>query len=324
MNLAGRVILTLLLGSIQWTLAQELYPLNEPASTMPKGVLGLRTSVESFKEVSRARNLFALRLMYGVTPRLTVLTNLTMSNHHSRKLPTDLITHTHTGNQTNYSTNNIVRGKPYPYLFNGVHVLAKYRFLTIDGQNKHFRMAAVAELSSVHVAHDEAEPNLMDDTGGYGAGFIATWLKKKFAASFTYGFIRPNSYYEKQTDFTGGPALPTRIYYGDASKFNLSLGYLLYPKHYTGYDNPNWNVYLEFLGKRYDAAKVIQKGTYIEPKAIALKNGYYWEVHPGIQRIVNSNFRMDLTVGLSFLSRSYVRFTPVWMFGVQRYFYRTK
>lgn len=316
----GRVLLFLLISARVW--AQELYPLNEPASTMPKGVLGVRLSTESFQEVNRTRRLHALRLMYGVTPRLTLLTNFTLSNHHSRKLPEDLISHVHVGNNTYYYTHNIQRGAKYPYLFNGVHVLAKYRFLTVDRKNEHFRMALVGEWSNVNMAHHEAEPTLMDDTGGYGAGFIATWLKNRFAASFTYGFIRPNSYFEKQTDFSGGPDLPTTIYYGNASKFNLSLGYLVYPKRYTSYDNPNWNIYLEFMGKQYDAATVIQNGSSMETRAIALTSGYYWEVHPGIQRIVNSNFRMDLTVGFSLVNSSYVRFTPVWMFGVQRFFYR--
>lgn len=322
MSAAARLLCLLAMVSTP-SIGQELYPLNEPASTMPKGVAGVRISTETFKEVSRARNLYALRLMYGITPRLTVFTNLSISNHHDRKLPKDLITHTHLPNgQTNYYTHNIQRGVKYPYLFNGVHVLAKYRFLSIDKKNEHFRMALVGEWSSVQVAHDEAEPTLMDDTGGYGGGFIATYLKKRFAMSFTYGFIKPNSYFEKQVDFTGGPDLPTKIYYGDGQKFNLSLGYLVYPKHYTSYDNPNWNLYLEFQGKQYDAARVIQNGSSMQTQAVALTDGYYWEVHPGIQRIVNSNFRMDLTVGFSIMSHSYVRFTPVWMFGVQRYFYR--
>lgn len=304
--------------------AQELYPLNEPASTMPKGVLGVRLSTDRFQEVSRTRSLYALRFMYGVTPRLTVLTNLTVSNHHDRQLPEDLLTHTHLPNgQTQYFAHNIQRGVKYPYLFNGVHVLAKYRFLSIDGKNEHFRMALVGEWSGVKTAHDEAEPNLLDDTGGYGGGFIATWLKNRFAASFTYGIIRPNSYFEKQADYSGGPDLPTTIDYGNASKFNLSLGYLFYPKHYTGYDNPNWNFYVEFQGKQYEGAKVVQNGVAISTdNSIALNSGYYWEVHPSIQRIVNSNFRMDLSVGFSLMSRSYVQFTPVWMFAVQRYFYR--
>lgn len=306
--------------------AQELFPLNEPASTMPKGVLGVRLFTENFTEVTRTRSLYAARFMYGITPRLTVLTNLSISNHHANTLPPDLITHAHGSNgQTTYYTHAIKRGVKYPFLFNGFHVLAKYRFLSIDGKNQHFRMAAVAEASSVHVAHDEAEPNLVDDTGGYGGGFIATWLKNRFAASFTYGFIRPNSYFEiqKDKDVVGNPDLPTRIYYGNGSKFNLSLGYLFYPKRYNSYKDPNWNVYLEFIGKQYDAATVIQRGTEITTRAVALTGNTYWEIHPGIQRIVNSNFRVDVTAGFSLFSQSYVHFTPVWMFAVQRYFYPT-
>ena len=302
---------------------QELYPLNEPASTVPKGVLGVRLFTENYKEVDRTRSLYAVRFMYGVTPRLTVLTNISTSNHHNTKLPPDLITHSHVGSQTYYYTHAIKRGVKYPFLFNGVHVLAKYRFLSVDKEHEHFRMAAVAEWSSVAVAHDEAEPNLVDDTGGYGGGMIVTWLRNRFASSFTYGFIWPNAYFEMQTDVSGGPDLPTRIYYGNASKFNLSFGYLFYPKHYTSYKDPNWNVYLEFLGKQYNAATVIQNGNNLPTKTVALVKNTYVEIHPGIQRIVNSNFRMDLTVGFSLFHQSYAHFTPVWMFAVQRYFYRT-
>jgi len=157
------------------------------------------------------------------------------------------------------------------------------------GKIKHFRIAGYGEWSNVAVAHDEAEPNLMDDTGGYGYGLISTLLKNRFAASVTCGIIKPNSYFETQPDFTGGPDLPTKIDYGDAVKCNLSLGYRLAPKHYTDYDQPNWNVYVEFIGKKYDAARVIQNGVEVPAtKAPFLRSGSYIEIHPGIQRIVQS------------------------------------
>jgi hypothetical protein len=175
----------------------------------------------------------------------------------------------------------------------------------------------------VNVAHDESESNLVDDTGGYGFGVIATLLKNRFAVSITSGFIKPNSYFEKQTDFTGGPDLPTTIYYGNAIKYNVSFGYRLAPSQYTDYDQPNWNVYLEFIGKTYDAARVIQNGTEIKTHTPALADGSYIEVHPGIQRIAKSNLRMEFSVGFGLTGNSYVHFTPVWSFGVQRYFYRT-
>jgi hypothetical protein len=302
---------------------QELYILNEPASSVPKGVFGLRVFSQNYKEYNTTRSLHALRVMYGATPRLSLMATASISNHHDRKLPKDLMNHTHTGNQTTYYTAAIKRGVRYPYLFNGIYLFAKYRFLTRDDQYKHFRMATYAEWSSVGVAHDEAEPNLMDDTGGYGLGIISTWLKNRFAMSLTTGFIRPNSYSEMQRDITGGPDMPTTIQYGNAVKYNLSLGYRLYPKKYEGYEQVNWNVYVELVGKSYGAATVVQNGTEISTRTSALKKGTYVEIYPGIQRIINSNTRIEFCYGFELIGYSYVHFTPIWTIGIQRYFYNT-
>lgn len=302
---------------------QELFILNEPASSVPKGVLGVRLFTQNYKEYSANRSLNALRVMYGATAKLSVMATASISNHHDKKLPKDLINHTHVGNQTNYYTQVIKRGVHYPYLFNGLHLFAKYRFLTNDAQHKHFRMAGYGEWSNVEVAHDEAEPNLMDDTGGYGFGIISTYLKNRLALSLTSGFIRPDSYFEMQPDITGGPDLPTRIHYGNAIKYNISLGYRLSPKKYEGYEQVNWNVYIELIGKTYDAATVIQNGTEITTRTAALKKGSYIEVYPGIQRIINSNTRIELCYGFELIGYSYVHFTPLWTLAIQRYFYNT-
>jgi hypothetical protein len=315
-------IVWILFCSVQISFGQELYILSEPASSVPKGVVGVRVVSQHFTEVKTPRSLNVLRVMYGLTARLSVMATGSFSNHHSKKLPPDLISHSHVGNQTNYFTNNILRGVKYPALFNGFHAFAKYRFLSLDKKNEHIRMGMYVEWSNVNKAHDEAEPNLMDDTGGYGGGLLATWLKNRFAASITYGFIFPQSYSETQPDFSGGPDLPTTIYYGNAMKYNLSLGYRLSPKRYTDYDQVNWNLYVEFIGKQYDAARVIQNGTEIGTKAMALVAGNYIEIHPGIQRIVRSNLRIEASAGFSLIGRSYVHFNPVWTIAVQRYFYR--
>lgn len=302
---------------------QELYILNEPASSVPRGVLGFRAFSQTYKEYPTSRSLYALTAMYGATSKLSVMATASISNHHDRKLPKDLINHTHVGNQTNYYTAAIRRGVHYPYLFNGIYLFAKYRFLSKDGQNKHFRLAAYADWSNVGVAHDEAEPNLVDDTGGYGLGFISTWLKNRFAVSVTTGCIRPNPYFETQPDFTGGPDLPTKIFYGNAIKYNLSFGYRLSPRKYEGYEQVNWNLYVELIGKTYQAATVIQNGTNIRAKTSALKKGSYVEIYPGIQRIVNSNTRIEFCYGFDLVAYSYVHFTPMWTLAVQRYFYPT-
>lgn len=126
------------------------------------------------------------------------------------------------------------------------------------------------------------------------------------------------------TGVTGGPDLPTKIYYSNAIKYNLSIGYRLYPKKYEeGYEQVNWNVYVEFVGKTYDDATVIQNGTEIKARTSALKGGSYVEIYPGIQRIINSNTRVEFCYGFNLVGYSYTHFTPVWTLAVQRYFYNT-
>ena len=304
--------------------AQELFPLAEPASSVPKHVLGARIFYQNYDEVGTTRSLYGMRLMYGLTSKLSFYLTGTASNHHSKKLPYDLINHTHNGSQTNYYTSNIKRGVVYPYIFSGFHLFAKYRFLSFDKQNEHLRFAAYAEWSNVKVAHDEAEPNLMDDTGGYGFGIISTLLKKRFSVSLTTGYIVPNAYTESQFDLTGSIYLPTVINYGKAIKYSLSFGYRLAPAHYTSYQQSNWNIYVEFVGKKYEAAKVYQDNKFITALVPSLAKGAYLEMHPGIQRIIKSNLRFDVSLGFNIFSRSYVHFSPILNIGLQKYFYKNK
>ncbi|MFY0601089.1 MAG: hypothetical protein JXR03_15540 [Cyclobacteriaceae bacterium] len=310
-----------------FSFAQELFPLSEPASSVPKGVWGVRVYSQSYKEIDVTRSLHVLRVMYGVTPRLSLIVNGSISNHHDDKLPPDLITHNHIGGGTNFFTQNIKRGVKYAYLFNGIHAYAKYRFLSLDSQNKHFRMAAYGEWSNVGVAHDEAEPNLMEDTGGFGFGVISTYLKNRFAVSIVTGFVNPNSYSEMQPDLNGDPNLPnkpdlpTKIYYANAFRYSLSFGYRLAPEKYTDYDQPNWNIYVELMGQKYNSARVIQDEVQLPISALALQKGGYMEIHPGIQRIIKSNLRLDFSVGFNFIGNSFVRIPPIWTLGVQRYFF---
>jgi len=305
--------------------AQELFPNNEPASSVPKGVLGIKVFDETYQEVNLLRNMFALRLMYGVLPKLSVMATGTVSNHHGTEFPPNLVSHTHSGNQTTYSSGTFQRGIEYPYQFNGISLYAKYRFLTIDQEKKHFRMALYGQWSDVKVAHDETEPNLMDDTKGYGGGLITTYLINHLAISFTTGFIVPGQYNGLAPDIQGGinvGDIPTEVKYGKAFEYHLSFGYLLYPKKYDNYKQTNWNVYLEFMGKSYEAAVVHQAYTHLVPiQTPLLEAGSYVDVCPGVQAIVNSKLRIDFTTWLPLINKSYAHFYPVFMIGIQRYFF---
>lgn len=288
--------------------AQELFPLTEPASSVPKHVIGVRAYSQNYKDGGLNRTIEVLRVMYGLTSKLSVMVSGSASNHHSRKLPPELVYHT--------------RGVRYPYLFNGIYLYAKYRVLSFDKKNQHFRIAGYAEWSNVKVTHREAEPSIMDDTGGYGLGVISTYLKNRFAASVTYGIIRPNPFFNTQQYYRDGPEIPTKIYYGNAIRYTLSLGYRFAPDHYTDYQQTNKNLYVEFIGKKYDAATIYQNGVNLNLLTPEFRAGNYVEMHPGAQWIFNSNLRVDLSVGFNIWNMSYVRSYPIWTLAVQRYFYR--
>ncbi len=307
--------------------AQELFPVAEPASTVPKGALGVRLFDEGYKESGLVRDLAACRLMYGITPRLSLYGTVTASDFHEKTLPFDFISHNH-GGQTFGGANTPAQGVAYPLIYNSVDLYAKYRFVSSDGQNTHFRMAAYAEASKVSPPSHEAEPDLLIHTSGFGAGLIATWLRQRFAGSLSSGFILPLAYSGDAYDRYGG-IYPTTITYGNALTYSLSLGYRLLPASYTGYRQTNWNVYIEFTGKAYGAAQVSQKDG---PAANALpipitintpilQAGSYLDVIPGIQCILSSTYRIDFSTALPLVNKSYDHLYPFVLVGIQRYFF---
>lgn len=307
--------------SFQAAQAQELFIHAEPASTVPAGVIGIRAFAEGYREPgNQTRGMAGLRLMYGLGSRLTLMATATASNHHSKTLPPDFPDH-----------NTPQIGVHLPWRFNGVNLYARYRLLSIDGDKSHFRTAAYASASWLSVAHDEAEPNLLDDTKGVGAGVIATWLQHHFAVSFTGGYILPATYKGAVPDILPGfPSLPVKVRYGRAFEYSLSFGYLLLPVKYKDYRQTSLSLYAEFLGKRYTAGRVFFEnagapGTTYEIKGTAASvfaPNHYIELHPGIQAVFRSNLRLDLSAGFPLVNRSYVHYYPLFMLGVQRYFFR--
>jgi len=312
--------------------AQELFPVTEPASNVPKGAIGVRLFDEGYKEADLFRNLAALKLMYGITSKLTIYATGTLSNFHEKELPADFINHDHSGGGASGGANTPQQGVPYPYVFNSIDVYAKYRFVTIDGQNTHFRMAAYAEGAYVAVPSHEAEPDLLVHTSGYGAGLITTYLKQHFAVSLTMGFIIPSDYKGNAVDKFGG-IYPTTIQYGRSFDYDLSFGYLLFPHNYKDYKQTNWNVYCEFIGKSYGAANVTQLDgppSPILPNPLVIKvsnttpilrSGNYVDINPGVQCIIGSIYRVDLSVGFPLINTSYNHLYPLYLIGLQRYFF---
>ncbi len=264
----------------------------------------------------------AFRLMYGVTSNLSVYLTAIASNHHGKDFPVEFPFH-----------NTPERGAVYPYKFNGAHLYFKYRLFTNDGQNKHFRIAVYGEGAYVKTTHHESEPNLeMGDNSGIGGGGIATWLKNKFAVSLTLGYIRPFDAEGYAPDpIHALPSVPVEVRYGDALNYALSTGYLLYPRHYKNYRQTNINLYLEFRGKYFNHAQVtlfhkLNNEYILNPVRypVALQKGCFVDVSPGVQFIIRSDLRIDLSTTFQMLGFSYGRLYPVYTIGIQRYFFPGK
>lgn len=326
MKLHTLLFVSLTLLCINIANSQELFPLTEPASNVPKGVLGVRSMGEFYKEVGTTREMLAARIMYGLTSKLTLEVTASGSNHHDTILPANLLSHTHAANGASiYSAQSFTRGLHYPFLFAGFNFYAKYRILSFDGDKSHFRVALFGDYSTVKAAHDEAEPDLLEDDGGWEAGFIATKLINRLAISLTAGYIQPTFHFTEYQSQYVYPTQVTKLYYGSAIEYDLSCGYRLFPAVYTNnYSESNFNIYVEFLGKRYDSATVKVNGEIAAIKTPILMKGNYIEIHPGIQWILNSNTRVELSVGYPLLNHSYVVFYPVFNIGVQSYIFFKK
>ncbi len=302
--------------------AQELFPLSEAANTLPAGVWGLRLYSDGNYEIRTLKLMTGARLMYGVNSRLSLYLSGTASNHHSQKLPPDLVSHVHpSGGSPYYFTRRVQRGQVYPMNWNGFHLMAKYRCLSLDGRNSHVRMAMIFEGSWVHQAHDEAEPNLLHDNKGWGAGMIVSLLKNRFASSFTLAGMMPSDYREHSADPVSGLSVERRMSYGNGMRYSLSLGYLIQGNRTSDYDEANTTLYLEFIGSRWGQAEFYYGGRAIPTENPAFGAGHYLEIHPGIQRVFGSNLRMELSVGFPLINRSWVHYYPIYSLGVQRFFY---
>jgi hypothetical protein len=219
-------------------LAQELYVNTEPASNMAAKSLAIRLENQGYN-TNGLKNRSTLETMYGANKNLMLHAALYASNFYQ---PTQR--------------------------FEGASAYAKYRFLSIDSVQTHFRGAVFAKLSTINNPLVNQEIALEGDNSGWQSGVVFTQLLHKLALSGSASYLHA-------FNNTGGYVLPVGNA-RDAIGYTLSAGYLLLPKTYTGYNQVNLNLYVELLGKN--------------------NPGYgqsYLDVAPAVQLIFNSVFRVD-------------------------------
>lgn len=238
--------------------AQELYVNTEPASNMPANSLGIRLTNKFFNmEHTRETGMrFEPEVMWGVNKRLMLHAFGYASNMMQSSIRTE-----------------------------GGGIYAKYRFLSLDQQHAHFRMAAYVRgtvidnpyypvmADGTHPArpYNNKELDLEGATSGVNGGVIATQLLHKLALSTTLGYSR---YMNNVKD-----NIPEE-FSKNSVNYSLSAGYLVLPVKYKNFQQTNLNLYVELLGKT-NTDKV--------------GRGSYLDVAPAIQFIFNSTTRLDLS-----------------------------
>lgn len=229
-----------MMGTVCPVFSQELFVHTEPASNMATNSVGIRLENEGyFKPQYKTRT--SLEAMFGASKRWMIHGTLYMSDYY------------HADQH-----------------FEGGSVYAKYRFLSIDSVQSHFRGAVFAKASAINNPLPNQEIGLEGDNSGFQTGIVFTRLIHKLAlsasASYLHGFNN-----------LGGYDIPS-IKAQDAASYTLSAGYLLLPKKYESYDQVNVNIYAELLGKT--------------------NPGYrqsYLDVAPAVQLIFNSFLRVDFS-----------------------------
>lgn len=236
--------------------AQELYVSTEPASNMAAHSFGFRVTNRFFKMEHEGVTGMRIEpeLMWGISKKLMVHVVGLASNQMQPSLR-----------------------------FEGGSVYAKYRFLSNDDVQSHFRMAAYVKGAVIDnpfvpvmregavKPYDNQELDLEGGASGFSGGIIATQLVHKLAVSATVGYNRfLNNTKDNLPDYLSANAV----------NYSLSAGYLLLPRTYRSYDQTNLNIYVAFLGKA---------------NTDAVSRNQYLDVAPAIQLIFNSATRLDFS-----------------------------
>jgi hypothetical protein len=233
------VLALTIIGALTSLSAQELYVFTEPASNMPTKSIGVRITNEGIFNNPDFVSRTIPEVMIGFNKNLMT---------HAQAFLSDM------------------DGK---YRLEGGSLYAKYRFLSLDEAHSHFRASAFGRISTSKRPTYTRDINLEGDNSGVQGGLIFTQLLHKLALSTTLGYARAFENNDRQ--IAGMPEPKNMLSY------SLSSGYLVLPVVYKDYKQPNFNVYLELLGKT-------------DPGS----GQSYLDLAPALQMILNSKTRIDL------------------------------
>lgn len=222
--------------------AQELYTSTEPASNRPAGSIGFRLDNSIMDQIDTSKINYHLipEIMIGISKKWSVHINSFFSNRTEK------------------------------FRVEGGSIYTKYRFLSKDAVQKHFRMALFGRLSTNNSDIHQQEINLNGHNSGYEVGLVATQLIRKVALSSSVTLLQAR-------DNGNGNKFIYPEGERKAINYTLSFGKLMLPKEYRSYRQTNVNVMVEFLNQ------------------VNLGSGnYYMDVAPILQMIFNSQTKVDI------------------------------
>lgn len=155
------------------------------------------------------------------------------------------------------------------FKWEGGSLYAKYRFLSHDKMQEHFRMAIYGTLSFNNSDIHQEEINMYGHNTGFDGGVVATQLLHKIALSSCLSFT-------KALD-NGNNKFNYGVPNSKAVNYSFSFGKLMLPKEYEGYRQLNLNLMTETLTQ-------FNTGS----------GKYYVDVSAIVQLIFNSESRIDL------------------------------
>ncbi|WP_231490601.1 hypothetical protein [Pedobacter sp. Leaf170] len=228
------------IGASASIFGQELYVFTEPASNMPSKSIGIRLTNEGMFNNPGFVSRTIPEVMFGFNKNVMAHAQAFLSDMDGR------------------------------YRFEGASLYAKYRFLSIDEAQSHFRAAAYGRISTSKRPGFSRDINLEGDNSGWQAGLIFTQLLHKLALSATLGYA--DAFEKTDKVLRLNTPQPDKML-----SYSLSSGYLVLPVVYKDYKEPNFNLYFEMLGKT-------------DPGS----GESYLDLAPAIQVILNSRTRIDL------------------------------
>ena len=218
--------------------AQELFVFAEPASNMPAHSISAKvTGRIPLSAAKRGLQRYSPEIMFGLNKNLMIHATGFVSNFYQKSIQPEAI-----------------------------RLYGKYRFVSVDEVHKHFRMAAYAGASYSKNPFRYEDINLAGDNSGIEAGLIATQLVNRFAVSLTAGYLQVGKRPEMHLPSPDRKAI----------EYTLSTGYLIFPKQYTSFSQPNLNIYLEAIGMQG-----LERG------------GKMLDLAPSLQLILNSNLKIN-------------------------------